>query len=109
MLVRVWLNSLRHSSQPLIIDVYTILAPYVVVSFLILSITNPFIDLSQPMITQVSGVLDEGSKAVINNDDQYQVRDLDKFQPHSIPNHHLHSRYLMTPMHLIPPTVFYPR
>ncbi|KAF9442817.1 heterokaryon incompatibility Het-C [Macrolepiota fuliginosa MF-IS2] len=38
--------------------VYTILAPYVV-----------------PMITQATGVLDEGSKAVIDNEDQYQVFD----------------------------------
>jgi len=38
--------------------VYTILAPYVV-----------------PMITEASGILDEGSKAVINSEDQYQVFD----------------------------------
>ncbi|EKM84003.1 hypothetical protein AGABI1DRAFT_110607 [Agaricus bisporus var. burnettii JB137-S8] len=38
--------------------VYTILAPYVV-----------------PLITSATGILDEGSKEVINNSDQYQVFD----------------------------------
>lgn len=57
------------------VDVYTILGPY-----LIVSLTSPR-NLPQsllrqplkPMITSVTGILDEGSKAVIDNEDQYEV------------------------------------
>jgi len=88
------------------VDVYTVLAPYLTVyapSFCAASNTK---SVFQPILQQVTGVLHEGSKAVISSEDQFEVTC----------NHlavlddaYKISRFSIIPVPRTPPTVCSPR
>ena len=56
------------------IDIYTLLAPWLTVSITVITFACWTEDCVQPIMQQVTGTLNEGSKAVIDSDDQYEVR-----------------------------------
>ena len=56
------------------LDIYTVIAPWLTVRLALFPTLRTLIPASQPILQQATGALGEGSKAVIDSDDQYEVR-----------------------------------